>query len=62
MNEHINGAVEKSAALATVAGGGWMTVEAMTMGLNLMTAFLGVVAAVMAIWWWSIKIKKEKQN
>ena len=55
----LNRAGENAAAFGTVTGGSWLTYEAMTQGMNLIAAFLGIVSACLAIWWWSIKIRKE---
>ncbi len=63
MEQHLIGrAVEKGAAAATVSGGAWMSYEAIARGLNMGTAVLGFVAAVMAIVWWFYKIRNERKK
>lgn len=44
--------------LVTV-GGSLLTYEGLTAGLNLFTAFLGAIAAILAIWWAIIKIQAD---
>jgi hypothetical protein len=43
--------------LAMTAGGGWITIEAMTQGFNLMAAFFALLAAIMGVIWSYIRIK-----
>ncbi|RED52190.1 hypothetical protein [Aestuariispira insulae] len=53
---------ENGMAVSTVSGGGWLTYEAVTQGMNLFAALLGVISACLAIWWWLIKIGKERHD
>lgn len=56
----ISHVVERTAAIGTVSGGAWMSYEAITEGLNLATAGLGVLAGVMAVIWWFYKSRASK--
>ena len=62
MMDKLNHMGEKSAAFGTVSGASWLTYEAVTKGMNLLAAMLGVISACLAIWWWVIKIGQERNK